>query len=235
MDLSPAQQHAAADYLAHVFGRVDAPAGDGTDKQLATLMKRAVAAGLPDIAVSSDVGRLLSVLTRLATNTRDSRGQVLELGTLAGYSGIWIARALPYGGRLYTVEPNDLHADFAKREFADAGVSTKVTIVPGYALDMLPRLTSELGYGSLDMVFIDAIKREYLDYARAVTPLLRDGGLLVADNALASNVWHVTDAPGSSPERDAVDQFNKAMAADGRFETACISNRQGVLVAIKVR
>src|SRR5262245_3004754 len=101
MDYTPELHRATTSYLSDVFGRVEGPDGD---PQLATLMRRAVAAGIPDIAVSSDVGRFLAVLTRLATNTRDSRGQVLELGTLAGYSGIWIARALPYGGRLYTVE-----------------------------------------------------------------------------------------------------------------------------------
>lgn len=232
MELSPQHQRDTAAYLADVFGRVDGPDGD---RQLASLMSRAIAAGIPDIAVSPDVGRLLSVLTRLVTNGRDSTGQVMELGTLAGYSGIWIARALPYGGRLYTIEPNDLHSDFAKVEFADAGVSKKVTIIPGRALDALPKLTAELGYGSLDMVFIDALKTEYPDYARAVAPLLRVGGILVADNTIGSTAWWITDPEGQSKDRDAVDMFNRQLASDGRFDTACVTNRQGLVIAVKVR
>jgi predicted O-methyltransferase YrrM len=232
MNLSPERQHATSAYLTEVFGQVDDPT---LQRQLNTLMTRAVAAGIPDIAVSPDVGRLLSVLTRMVTNARDSTGQVMELGTLAGYSAIWIARALPYAGRLYTIEPNDVHSDFAKNEFADAGVSKKVTIIPGRALDALPKLTAELGYGSLDMVFIDAVKTEYPDYARAVTPLLRVGGILVADNTLGSNAWWVTDPEGQSKDRDAVDRFNRELARSGQFETACVTNRQGLVVAVKIR
>ncbi len=220
-------------YLHEVFGRVE---GKDGDRQLATLMERAVKAGLPNIAVSSEVGRLLKVLTVLATSSREATGRVLEVGTLAGYSGIWIARGLPYAGRLFTIEADDTHEAFARREFADAGVSRLVEVVPGRALDVLPRLQAEFGPGGLDMVFLDADKREYPEYLRLVKPALRRGGLLVADNALGSGSWWIDEAAGEGREaRDAVDRFNRSVASDPDFEASCVPMREGILIGVRVR
>jgi len=229
--MTPKRWEFTSNYLGEVFGRVE---GKDGDPQMATLMKRAVAAGLPDIAVSPDVGRFLKLLTLMATRDPKAAGKVLELGTLAGYSGIWLARGMPRSGRLFTVEVSEKHAAFARAEFDKAGVSRWVEIIPGRALDVLPRLSAELGEQSLDLAFIDAVKTEYPDYARLIKPMLRVGGLLVADNALGST-WWIDDPAGSSPERDAVDRFNRMMAADTDFETACVPIRQGVLVALRVR
>jgi len=227
-NMTPERWANTARYLQETFGRVR-----GHDRQLETLMERAVNADLPDIAVSAEVGRLLKILCMTVTHAPGSRGTILELGTLAGYSGIWLARGLPASGRLITVEFNPKHAAFAQREFAEAGVGQQVQIVTGAALDVLPNLTKRFGMSSLDLVFIDAVKTEYSDYLRAVRPMLRSGGLLIADNALGSNVWWIDDPAGSSPEMDAIRRFNEQVASDPDFEAACVPVRQGVMIARK--
>lgn len=232
MDATPKRLERTHAYIREVFGQVDRHDRDGS---LATLMDRAIEAGMPDIAVSPEVGRLLRMYTAAATQGRDAVGRVLEIGTLGGYSGIWIAHALPYGGRLYTIESDDAHQDFARREFERAGVSSRVELVSGRALDVLPRLCEEFGAGGLDMAFLDADKREYVEYARLVKPALRVGGFLVADNCLGSAKWWIDDAKGSSPERDTVDEFNRAMVRDGDFITTVNPMREGVLIALKLR
>jgi caffeoyl-CoA O-methyltransferase len=212
--------HATCQYLDDVFG--------AQDERLATLMPRAVAAGVPDIAVSPSVGRLLTILARLV-----AARTIIEVGTLAGYSGIWLARGLSEGGRLITIEPEPVHADFAAAEFIAAGVADRAQIRRGHGLGVLPALVGELGAGSVDLVFLDAIKTEYPVYLPYATELLRPGGLLVADNALGSGSWWIDGAPGSGPERDAVDRFNRTVAADDSYEAACVPIREGVLIARK--
>ncbi|MFM9995826.1 MAG: O-methyltransferase [Phycisphaerales bacterium] len=224
MEMTPKRWENTCAYLRDVFGT--------QDEHLGGLMERAVAAGLPSIAVSADVGRLLMLLTSM---TGDGRGAkvAVELGTLAGYSAIWIARGLSPGGRLITVEPNGLHADFAAGEFRRAGVAGSIEIRRAPALDAIPRIAAELGPASIDVAFLDAVKTEYPAYLAALKPLIRPGGLLIADNALGSSFW-IDDPPGSSPERDAVDRFNRLVASDRDFVTACVPIREGVLIARKV-
>jgi caffeoyl-CoA O-methyltransferase len=225
MEMTSARWEATSDYLQEVFGR--------PDEQLATLMDRAVAAGIPDIAVSADVGRLLTILAQLAAP--GGAHLAIEVGTLAGYSGIWLARGLAPGGRLITIELEDRHADFAQAESRRAGVSDRVEIRRGAALNVLPGLVRELGPASIDLVFLDAIKTEYADYARLLKPVLKPGGLLLADNALGSGSWWIDQSRGQNPERDAVDQFNRDIAGDPDFHAAAIPIRQGLLIARKVR
>lgn len=237
MEMTPERWTGTTAYLRTVFGHVEREEGS---KQLATIMERAVAAGLPDISVSPEVGRLLKVLSLMVCGGRESTGRVLEVGTLAGHSGIWIARGLPYGGRLFTIEADEKHAEFARREFEKAGVLRSVELVSGLALDVLPRLSVEMGPGALDMAFIDADKREYPDYARLIKPMLRVGGILVADNALGSGEWWIDDAKDAGSamakaSRQGVDRFNRAMSADQDFETTCVPTGHGILVAVRVR
>lgn len=215
-----------ARYVNDVFG-----AGP-RDEQLRTLMERAAAAGLPDIAVSGDVGRLLQLLSTITTHEAGAKGLVIEVGTLAGYSGIWLGRGLAPSARLITIDVNPEHADFARGEFRKAGLHTRVRQEVAPALECLPRLAKELGPASIDMAFIDAVKTEYAAYLALLKPMLRPGGLLAVDNALGSD-WWITDPAGSSESRDAMDRFNRALAADRDFDCACITNRQGVLVARK--
>jgi caffeoyl-CoA O-methyltransferase len=202
-------------YANEVFGTQDA--------HLSGLMAEAIEAGLPDIAVSADVGRLLKMLTSM------TQGHLaLELGTLAGYSGIWIARGLQPDGRLITIEAVEAHIEFATRQFKRAGVADRVEIRHGPALAMLPDIAEELGETSVDFVFIDAAKTEYPDYFLLLRPLIAPGGLIVADNVLGtSNSWIDMD----TPTMRAIDRFNRTVAADPDFEAVALPIREGVLVA----
>jgi predicted O-methyltransferase YrrM len=203
------------DYAVEVFGR--------PDEHLAGLMGRAVDAGLPPIAVSADVGRLLKILVSMT----DAK-LALELGTLAGYSAIWIARGLADGGKLITVEFNDRHADFAAGEFETAGVGDRVEIVRGPALDELPGITERLGRASLDFVFIDAVKTEYSEYFRLIRPMMKVGGLVVADNVYGTGAGWIDEGYGT-------DDFNRLVASDADFETVATPMREGVLIARKIK
>jgi caffeoyl-CoA O-methyltransferase len=219
--MTPDRWNATSDYLVDVFG--------AQDEQLRTLMPRAVAAGMPDIAVSADVGRLLKILTSMSGGGRGA-SLALELGTLAGYSGIWIARGLAPGGRLITVEAEPRHADFAEREFQAAGVGSSVQIRRGAALQVLPALVQEFG-NRFDVVFLDAAKREYPAYFEIVRAAVAPGGLLIADNVLGSHTWWIDEPAGRTPDRDGADRFNRLVAADPDFETVAVPLREGVLIA----
>jgi predicted O-methyltransferase YrrM len=215
MPMTPERWSYIGDYADDVFGEYD--------EHLAGLMQRAVEAGLPSIAVSADVGRLLKILVSMT----DAK-LALELGTLAGYSGIWIARGLAADGKLITVEFNPKHADFAESEFAMAGVSEKVEIVRGAALDVLPELAERLGPASVDFAFIDARKSEYVDYYRVMKPMIKPGGLLVADNVYATGAGWIDEGYGT-------DEFNRLLADDPDFEAVATPMREGVLIARRVR
>jgi predicted O-methyltransferase YrrM len=228
MDMTPSRWSYTASYLIDVFG--------AQDDQLATLMPRAVAAGIPAISVSPDVGRLLMLLAGMAGRGRGHGARVaIEVGTLAGYSGIWIARGLASDGRLITIESEPAHADFAQREFETAGVSASVEIRRGAALQVLTSLAAELGPGSVDFVFVDATKREYPEYFAVLRPMIAAGGLLVADNVLGSQTWWIDAPPGRNLDRDSVDRFNRIVAADRDFETVAVPIREGVLIARRMR
>lgn len=220
MDMTPERWDATCAYLDDVFG--------AQDEQLRTLMTRAVAAGLPDIAVSASVGHLLMVLAKTA-----GARTIVEVGTLGGYSGIWLARGLAPGGRLITVEASPVHAAFARGEFDKAGVGDRVEVREGKGLEVLPALVAELGEGSVDLVFLDAIKTEYPGYLPHAKALLRPGGLLTADNALGGGSWWIDGEAGSDESRDAADRFNRLVAGDADFDAACVPIREGVLIARK--
>lgn len=219
--MTPQRWAYTAAYLRAVFGQ--------QDEHLATLMSRAVAAGLPDIAVSADVGRLLKILTTFAAP--GGARLAVEVGTLAGYSATWIARGLAPGGRLITIESEPKYADFARRGFAAAGVADRVEIRVAKGLDELPRLASQVGPQAIDLVFLDAIKREYPAYFEAIRPAIRVGGLLVADNALGSGSWWIDEPPGSNADRDGADRLNRMVAADPQFEAVALPIREGILIA----
>jgi predicted O-methyltransferase YrrM len=211
MPMTPERWDFLTTYASDLFG--------DTDLQLSSLMDRAADAGLPRIAVSPDVGRLLNILVSLTPGRL-----ALELGTLAGYSGIWIARGLADTGRLVTVESDDHHADFAEAEFATAGLSSKVEVVRGAALDVLPDLAERLGPWSVDFVFLDAVKSEYVDYFHAVRALLARGGLLVADNVYGTGQGWIDEGHGT-------DAFNREVASDPDFTTTITPMREGLLIA----
>lgn len=215
MVMTPERWNFLDRYSQEVFG--------AQDDNLAGLMTAAVAAGLPPIAVSPDVGRLLKILTSM------TRGRLaLELGTLGGYSGIWITRGLQPDGRLITIESEPSHARFAQEQFERAHLGSRVEIRVGAALDILPTLAGELGPGSVDVVFLDAVKREYPDYFQAVRPLVAPGGLVLADNVYATGAGWIDEGHGT-------DEFNRLIASDPDFETAAVPLREGVLIGRRVR
>jgi predicted O-methyltransferase YrrM len=226
MDMTPERWNWTCSYLRDVFGVEDV--------HLRSLVPRALAAGLPDIAVSADVGRLLMMLTGM-TGGGAGATLAIEVGTLGGYSGIWIARGLAPGGRLITIEPDPKHADFAGREFAAAGLGDSVELRRGTGLDLLPRLAAEFGPGAVDVVFLDALKREYPGYFEAIRPSIAVGGLLMADNVLGSHHWTIDQPPGRNPDRDGADHLNRMLAADPDFEAVALPLREGVLVARRMR
>jgi caffeoyl-CoA O-methyltransferase len=216
MEMTSKRWRYTCDYLVDVFGQ--------SDEHLEGLMERATEAGLPDIAVSADVGRLLMMLTSM------TRGQLaVELGTLAGYSAIWIARGLQPGGRLITVEPVEKHADFAQRQLELAEVADRVVIRRDVGAKVLEQLGDEHGPRSVDVLFVDAVKSEYPDYWALGRDLIRPGGLFIADNVVGSGAWWIDEE--SHPDRRGVDTFNRMVAADPDFEAVAVPLREGVLIA----
>ncbi len=130
------------------------------------MLEESTAAGLPPIAVTPNLGKLLYLLARI-----QGAKNILEIGTLAGYSTIWLARALPAGGRLITLEADAKHAEIARANIARAGLADVVEVRLGSALDTLPQLAAE-GRGPFDLIFVDAEKRDNPDYFEMVAETL---------------------------------------------------------------
>ncbi len=180
----------------------------GEDAALDAAVADSESAGLPAIQVSPVQGRLLHVLARLARARR-----ILEIGTLGGYSTIWLARTLPTDGQLITLEYEPRHAEVARANLVRAGLAERVEVRVGRALDTLAALAAE-GTAPFDMVFIDADKDTYLEYLEWALRLTRSGSLIVADNVVRRGIIPVT---GEDPARaQAVQRFNAALAADPR-------------------
>lgn len=216
MDMTPDRWDHISRYLDDVFGR--------EDDLLRSATAEADAAGLPPIAVSPSVGRLLLMLTRMAGGRL-----AIELGTLGGYSGTWIGRGLADDGRLITVEADPHHAEVAGRQFERAGLSDKVEIRRGRALDVLDSLGAELADGSVDLAFVDAQKVEYPEYARRLRPMIAPGGFYVADNVLGTGGTWIGDLANENVA--AIDAHNRLVAGWEDFDSVIVPLRQGVLVA----
>ncbi|MEU6877263.1 O-methyltransferase [Streptomyces sp. NPDC046712] len=148
------------------------------DEALAATLADSRAAGLPEIAVAPNQGKLLHLLVAM-----QGARTVLEIGTLGGYSTIWMARALPADGRMITLEYNPDHADVARANIARAGLDTIVEVRTGAALDTLPKLEAE-GAGPFDFVFIDADKVNNPHYVEWALRLSRPGTVIVVDNVV---------------------------------------------------
>ena len=192
------------------------------DSVLARVRARHAVADLPPIHISPDEGKLLHVLLRAA-----SARTVLEIGSLAGYSGIWLARALPPEGRLTTIEKDSRHAALARQAYAEAGVAGQVLLIEGDAREVLRTLAP-----GFDAVFVDADKEPMAEYFRESVRLLRVGGLLLADNAFFHGA--VVDQSDRSAQAEGVRAFNRLAATDARVISAVIPIRDGVVVGVKV-
>ena len=182
------------------------------------------AAGLPTIQVPAPLGRLLGILVRAVGARR-----VLEVGTLGGYSAIWMGRALPADGRLISLEVNSHHAEVARANLARAGVAERVEVRVGPALDLLPEVTTEAPF---DLAFIDADKVSYPTYLEWAVRLVRPGGLIVADNVLRGGA--VIDPSPADEDARAIHEFNRRAAAHPRLDAIILPNRggrDGILIA----
>jgi len=182
------------------------------DDALSRGLDDAAAAGLPAINVSPSEGKLLHLIARMAGAAR-----VLEVGTLGGYSTTWLARALPPGGRLLSLELDPRHAEVARANLARAGVADRVEVRVGKASASLRALV-ERREPPFDLVFIDADKEGYVEYLELSLQLVRPGSVIVADNTLR----RVLEGDPEDPGVAAVKAFNERIASHSRLDSVIV-------------
>ena len=184
------------------------------DPALEAALQASAAAGLPPIQVSPNQGKLLFLLAQV-----QAARNILEIGTLGGYSTVWLARALPGNGRLITLELDEKFAAVARANIARAGLADVVELRLGRALETLPQLAAE-GRGPFDLIFIDADKATYPDYFKWALKLSRRGSLIIADNIVRKGA--VADAANSDANVQGVRRFNELLAAEPRVSATAI-------------
>jgi predicted O-methyltransferase YrrM len=201
----------------------------GSDDVLEAALAASRAAGFPPIAVSPPLGKLLHLWARMI-----GARKILEIGTLGGYSTIWLARALPADGRLVTLEIDPRHADVARANIARAGLTGVVDLRLGRALDMLPQLEAE-GAAPFDLFFIDADKPSNPDYFRWALKLSRPGSVIVIDNVVRKGA--VLDANSTDEDVQGVRRMLDLIAAEPRvsatvMQTVGSKGHDGFVVAL---
>jgi caffeoyl-CoA O-methyltransferase len=184
---------------------------------------------IPTINVSPNLGKFLNLLAKLSKAKK-----ILEVGTLAGYSTIWMAKALPGGGRLISLEIDPHHAEVARKNIHRAGLTAKVDVRVGKAIDLLPQLVKE-GAGPFDMIFIDADKPPYTEYLEWSLKLSRSGTLIIADNVIRDG--KVLDSNHDDPMVKGAQRFNQALAANKKvsatiLQTIGVKEYDGMAIAI---
>ena len=184
------------------------------DPALDAALRASAAAGLPPIQVSPNQGKLLMLLAQL-----QGAKNVLEIGTLGGYSTIWLGRGLSQGGRLITLEANPKHAELARGNIARAGLADVVEVILGRAIDTLPQLAAK-GRGPFDLIFIDADKPSLPDYFTWSLKLSRPGSVIVIDNVIRHGT--VIDAASTAPDIQGARRMNEMMAAEKRVTATAI-------------
>jgi predicted O-methyltransferase YrrM len=186
----------------------------GTDFALEAALDSSKAAGLPTINVSPAQGKLLNLLARV-----QGAHKILELGTLGGYSTIWLARALPPEGRLISLEIDPKRAEIARANIARAELANMVEIRLGRAEDTLQQLAAE-GRGPFDLIFIDADKPGYAEYLKLCLKLSRPGTLIIADNVVRKGA--VADPASADENVQGIRKFNELLATEKRVTTTVI-------------
>jgi caffeoyl-CoA O-methyltransferase len=189
------------------------------DRALQSVRTNTVAHGLPEIQIRPEEGQMLQFLAALIGARR-----ILEIGTLAGYSGIWLARGLPPGGTLITLELDPRHADVARQHFALAGVADRVEIIEGDAPASLERLAQTEPF---DMVFIDADKERNLAYLEWSLGHVRPGGLITAHNAFREG--HLYE---DNPKSNVTRAFLEALATHSGLVSTVIPVGDGLAAAL---
>ncbi len=187
------------------------------DEALAAAFETPARAGIPAIMVGPSEGKLLGLLTRMIGARR-----VVEVGTLAAYSTIHLARALPSDGHVWSIEFQEKHAELARENLARAGLADRATVLVGRAVDVLPTLEA---HGPFDAVFVDADKESYDRYGRWAAANVRPGGLLLGDNAfLFGKLLDQTETAA------AMRRFHEESRES--FDTVCIPTPDGLLLGI---
>jgi predicted O-methyltransferase YrrM len=200
-----------------------------SDPALESALADSAAGGLPSIHVAPNQGKLLHLLAKI-----QGAKNILEIGTLGGYSTIWLARALPPTGRLITLEINPAHAEIARKNIARAALSSLVEIRIGPALATLPKLAAE-GVGPFDLIFIDADKPNNTEYFDWALKLSRPGTLIIVDNVVRNGA--VTNAASSDPAVQGTRRFLASLAAKTNvnataFQTVGSKGYDGVVIAV---
>ena len=185
-----------------------------SDAALDQALADSKAAGLPAINVAPNQGKLLKLLAEMVGATR-----ILEIGTLGGYSTIWLARALPSDGRLITLEYSPVHAEVARNNIARAGLADIVEVRVGAALESLPRLAAE-NPEPFDLAFIDADKENNPHYFTWALKLTRPGGLIIVDNVVRAG--SVIDAQSQDPNVLGVRRMYDLIAAEPRVSATAV-------------
>jgi predicted O-methyltransferase YrrM len=185
-----------------------------SEPPLEEALKDSRAAGLPQISVSPNAGKMLHILARSVKARR-----ILEIGTLGGYSTIWLARALPKNGRLITLEADPKHARVAKANIKRAGLSRIVEVRLGPAQETLPNLLSQRS-GKFDLIFIDADKTGYPEYLAWALKLSHPGSMIVADNVVQEG--RVANPSTDEPNAKGIRRFNKLLAREPRVTATAV-------------
>jgi len=184
------------------------------DQALQDALAASAENGLPEIQVSPTQGKLLQLFARMVNARR-----ILEIGTLGGYSTICMARALPPGGRVLTLEFSSKHAEVARANFVRAGLSSVIEVLVGPALETLPKLAGG-GHEPFDLIFIDANKSAMAEYFDWALKLSRPGSVIVSDNVVRDGA--VIDAASPDADIQGVRRFNERVAAEPRVSATAI-------------
>ena len=195
------------------------------DDLLRQLRNDAAAAEIPEIQISPEQGRFMQVLLR-GTGAR----RVIEVGTLGGYSAIIMARALPEGGKVTTIERDPFRAEFAREQARKAGLEDTIEVVTGSGIDVLERELA--GSGPYDFAFIDADKPSYVRYLSLIYPMMRTGGMIAGDNSLA---WgRIADEKSDDPDVLGMQAFNRAMKEHPGLQSCIVPVGDGMCIGVVV-
>ena len=192
------------------------------DELLRALRAAAAEEGIPAIQISPEQASFIQILLRLA-----GAREIVEVGTLAGYSAIAMARALPDGGRIRTIEVSQKHAEFARAWVARSDVADRIEVLQGRGLDLLPKFAAD----SADAIFLDADKKSYPAYLEEGLRIVKSGGLVMADNAFAFG--QLFDEHPTDGEAPAMKAFNEVMAAETRVQSVIVPLGDGCWVGVK--
>lgn len=190
-----------------------------SDETTKSLLGRNDAEGLPTIEVAATHGKMLYLLAKMR-----NANTILEIGTHGGYSTVWLARALPKGGQMATLEADGKHADVAEENIAAAGYAGKVHVVRGKALDTLPSLM-EKGYRHFDFIFIDADKENYPAYLKWALEFSKSGAVIVADNVVRNGM--IIDGETKEKQIPYLREFIDILSEDDRIEATAIQTVGG--------